>query len=177
MKADDKEHWFIAYTLSCQERKAAEQLSRLGVRSFVAIQQVKRKWSDRVKLIDHVVLPHLIFVRTTFGERIKIISLVPQMTRYMSAGRGAYDPAVVPDSEMDAFMLMLSQSETPVKLENRHFTPGQKIKVVKGPLSGLEAELTTINSRTNAVIKMDFLGVAAAEISLEDIVPAEPESA
>ena len=173
MKPDGKEHWFVAYTRSCQERKAAEMLSRLGVRSFIASQKVKRQWSDRVKLVDQILIPHIIFVRALDSERVDIIGRVPYMTRYMSSGKGAFDPAVVPDVEMEAFMLMLSQTEVPVTIVSDCFVPGQKVKVVKGPLSGVVAGIVSVDSRTQVSIDLSILGAAVAEISLEDIVPAE----
>ncbi|MBQ0077975.1 MAG: hypothetical protein KBS55_05030 [Bacteroidales bacterium] len=51
-----KKVWLIARAMPCQERKAEEELNALGCECYVPVQKVKRRWSDRWKIIDKLVI-------------------------------------------------------------------------------------------------------------------------
>lgn len=62
--------------------------------------------------------------------------------------------------------MMLDFSESPVQFDPNNFQPGEKIKVVKGPLAGLEGELLTVNGKTTLSLRIEQLGCASVEIDV-----------
>ena len=174
MKTDDKLHWYVIYTKACQEKKVAEWLAKYGIEYYLAIQKEKHKWSDRYKIVDRLVIPRVIFLHTTYSDRMRPLKDWPGLYRFLT-DNGPYTPAVVPDREMDMFRRMVSKSATPVTLSDPPIQPGTKIRVKKGPLSGLEAELIEVNSRQHALVRLGKLGAASAEIAIEDIEPVKSE--
>ena len=48
--------WFVAYVRSCQERRVADLLAAQGIETYVPVQKERHKWSDRVKIVDHIPL-------------------------------------------------------------------------------------------------------------------------
>ena len=174
MKTDDKLHWYVIYTRACQEKKVAERLAEFGIEYYLAIQKEKHKWSDRYKIVDRLVIPRVLFVHTTFAARLRPLQIYPGLFRYLTE-EGPYTPAVVPDRELALFRMMVDKSATPVTLTDPPLKPGTKIKVMKGPLAGVEAELIEVNSRHHALVRLGKLGAASAEIALEDIEPVKSE--
>ena len=174
MKTDDKLHWYVIYTKACQEKTVAGHLAKCGIEYYLAIQKEKHKWSDRYKIVDRLVIPRVIFLHTTFADRLRPLKDWPGLYRFLTEN-GPYTPAVVPDREMEIFRMMVEKSATPVTLSDPPLQPGTKIRVKKGPLSGMEAELIEINSRHHALVRLGKLGAASAEIAMEDIEPIKTD--
>lgn len=161
-------HWFIAYVKSCQERKTAELLSALGYEHYLPIQRELRQWSDRKKLVERLVLPRMIFVRCTPVERIKTLEEISNIYRYMT-NKGAYNPVVVPDAQMDAFRAMVEQSPRKVEIVMEPLAPGDHIKVVSGPLAGYDCEIVAVSGRRCYAVRLGALGTATMDFSVEDV--------
>lgn len=49
-------------------------------------------------------------------------------------------PAVIPDEQMDRFRFMLDYSPEAVEMCSAPLAPSDAVKVIKGPLAGLEGE-------------------------------------
>ncbi|MCQ2143652.1 MAG: UpxY family transcription antiterminator [Bacteroidales bacterium] len=160
--------WYAAYTGSCQERKVSEALSALGVEHFLPIQKVLVQYSDRKKLVDRLVLPHMIFIKTDEQTRIKLLGDIYGLRSYMTCG-GTYHPVIIPDNQMDDFRFMVTRSREKVALADRPLAPGDRVRVINGPLSGLEAELVEVNGEKTISVKMGFLGTAYASISPDSV--------
>ena len=69
-------HWYVSYVKSCREKSAARSLTALGVENFLPVSTVKRKWSDRIRLVERLLLPHMIFIRTNEIRRVELLKEV-----------------------------------------------------------------------------------------------------
>lgn len=64
-----QKQWLVAYVKSCMEKKTAERLTAMGIEHYLPVQTVERRWSDRIKRMEKLVLPLMIFVHVTPKER------------------------------------------------------------------------------------------------------------
>ena len=87
------------------EKKVAERLSKMGIDSFVPVQQQIHQWSDRRKMVDTVLLPMMVFVHVNPKERMEVLSF-STVSRYMVM-RGESTPAVIPDEQMARFQMCI----------------------------------------------------------------------
>ena len=163
-------HWYVAYVRSCQERKSSEALTRLGVEHYLPIQRVKRQYRDRIKNVEQLVLPRMIFVRTFEARRIKLLSEIYGLAAYMTNG-GPYHPVIVPDRQLEDFRMMVEHGEGRVKVSSAHFSPGDKVVIAAGPLKGLSCELISVGDKRCVAIDLGSIGTATLEISPEDLIP------
>ena len=169
MIKSDEPHWYVAYVRSCCERKAAEVLARMGFEHYLPEQREVHQWSDRKKIVKRLVLPHMIFVRCLESRRLEPVRASVYFTRYMSA-RGAYNPVIIPDSQMDAFMKMVEGSSRRVDvMQDVHFVAGDKVRVTSGPLAGLECTLTDVHGTRCLAVGIEVLGTAIVELSSDAI--------
>jgi transcription antitermination protein nusG len=159
---DKMRHWLVAYVQSNREKKVFERLTASGIEAFLPLQEEIHQWSDRRKKVQRVIIPMCIFVRVTYAERLQVLQL-PSVNRFMVL-RGESTPAVVPETQMERFKFMLDYSEQAVEMCYEHLQPGEQVKVVKGPLSGLEGELLTVGGKSKVGVRIDILGVALVEI-------------
>ena len=74
------------------------------------------------------------------------------------------EPATIPDDQMERFRFLLDFSEEAVEMVNEHIAVGDRIRVVKGALKGLEGELVRFRGETKVAVRIDLLGCALADI-------------
>ena len=156
--------WLVAYVQSCLEKKTAQRLAAMGIECYLPVQSEIRQWSDRRKRVDRLVIPMMIFVHVTPQERPLPLSL-QAVSRYMVL-RGESTPAVIPDEQMDRFRFMLDYSPEAVEMCSAPLAPGDAVKVIKGPLAGLEGELITVNGKSKVAVRLDMLGCAHVDVPI-----------
>ena len=156
--------WLVAYVQSCLEKKTAQRLAAMGIECYLPVQSEIRQWSDRRKRVDRLVIPMMIFVHVTPQERPLPLSL-QAVSRYMVL-RGESTPAVIPDEQMDRFRFMLDYSPEAVEMCSAPLAPGDAVKVIKGPLAGLEGELITVNGKNKVAVRLDMLGCAHVDVPI-----------
>lgn len=154
--------WYVAYVISRHEKKTSERLSLMGIENFLPIQQEMRQWSHRKKKVDRVLLPMMIFIHADVRERAQALTL-SSVCRYMVL-RGEHEPAVIPDPQMERFKFMLDYSEETVEMCVAPLTPGEQVRVMKGPLAGLEGELVEVDGKAKVVVRLDLLGCAGVDM-------------
>ena len=154
--------WYEAYVRLFQERKTAEKLATMGIESFVPVREEIHQWSQRKKKVMRVLIPQMIFIHATQQERMEALTL-PSISRYMVL-RGEHVPAVIPDAQMKQFMFMVDYSKETIEMFLSPLEPGQAVKVIKGPLAGLEGELMEIDGKSKVVVRLDLLGCAGVDM-------------
>ena len=140
--------WLAAYVRLYHEKKTRDRLTAMGIESFLPVQEEIHQWSDRRKKIERVVIPMMIFVHVDPAERAEVLTL----------------SAVIPDEQMERFRFMLDYSEESIEVCSSPLAPGEQVRVIKGPLAGLEGELVTIDGKSKVAVRLDMLGCAHVDM-------------
>ena len=156
------------YVKSCQEKKVAAALGELGEECFLPVQHVRKRWSDRIKWKDVLVLKGMIFIRTTPQKRIPLMQQIFGIYAYMTEG-GAHHPVVVPPEEMELFMFVVNQHESEVTFIQEQPRKGEKVMVNQGALMGLQGELVDFRNKSRVVVRIGVLGAAVVEVPLANV--------
>ena len=159
----DDRRWLAAYVKMHHERKTRDRLNSMGIENFLPVQEEVRQWSDRLKKVERVLIPMMIFVRVNTAEQRQVIEL-PAVMYYLKL-RGQRQPAVIPDYQMNSFRFMIDYSENAVNMQNELFTPGEKVRVIKGSLKGLEGEFITTDGKSRIAVRIEQLGYATVELN------------
>ena len=146
--------WLAAYVRLYHEKKTRDRLTAMGIESFLPVQEEIHQWS--------VVIPMMIFVHVAPAERAEVLTL-SSVSRYMVL-RGQSTPAVIPDEQMERFRFMLDYSEEAIEVCSSPLAPGEQVRVIKGPLAGLEGELVTIDGKSKVAVRLDMLGCAHVDM-------------
>ena len=156
-------YWLAAYVKMHHERKVRDRLTAMGIENFLPVQMEMRQWSDRRKKVERVLIPMMIFVRVDKLEQTRVIEL-PAVIRYFSL-RGEHAPTHIPDRQLEQFRFMIVYSENAVSFNAVELKTGQKVRVIKGPLTGLEGELITVEGKSEVVVRIQQLGCATVEMN------------
>lgn len=170
-------HWFVAIVNHNSERKTAELLSSRGYETYVASQPEYRVWRNgRRRLIDRVVIPSMLFVRCSERDRLRALS-VPGVFRFLSNRAGNLNiygkpVAIIPDVEIRRLQFILGQSDVPVEFIGHEYSGGERVRVSRGSLTGLEGVVLRAESGSREIIvSLNLLGSAKVRIAVDDLEP------
>ena len=62
---------------------------------------------------------------------------------------------IVPDKQMNDFMFLLDFSDSTVEVINEELKRGDRVRVIKGPLIGLEGELLRIMGHKRVIVRLE----------------------
>ena len=77
---------------------------------------------------------------------------------------GEHQPSEIPALQMNSFKFMLDNSDNQVDFSSNNLQPGEKVRVIKGSLAGLEGELVDIDGKSKIAIRIEHLGCAVVEL-------------
>ena len=161
--------WLVAIVRICHEKKTGERLTKMGIENFLPIQQEVHQWSDRRKVVESVLLPMMVFVHADPKERKEVLSF-STVSRYMVM-RGESSPTIIPDEQMARFRFMLDYSKDVISMNSAPLARGEKVRVIKGPLTGLVGELVTVDGKSKIAVRLNMLGCACADMPVGYVEP------
>lgn len=169
-----KSYWFVAIVNHRSEKQASEKLSKMGVVNYLPTQAEIRVWRNgRKSRVDRIVIPSTIFINCTEQRRREIVNL-PFVLRFLTNKAGSIKGstnkplAIISDNEIDRLKFILGQSDTPVEIKEKPFKTGDKVRVTRGTLAGLEGEVLNIrNANSELIVGLNFFG--CAKLSIETV--------
>lgn len=170
--------WFVGYTKPSHESTVADYLIRQGIEVYLPIQKLRRKWSDRTKIVDVKVLPGKIFIHTTKQQRVQLLRDFPygSLRGFMSNG-GPGNPLIIPDCQLETFRMMVDGSnENLVNFITAPLRAGDKVRITTGAFRDFECVLTEVQGKKCMAVSMGALGTATLEISLDSVERLVPIS-
>jgi len=142
--------WYGIRTKSNHERVAAAVLQNKGYENFLPDRR-RQRWSDRIVETDRPLFPGYVFCRFDARKRLPIVS-TPGVVSVVGFGN---EPAPVFDSEIDAVRAVLRSG---LAAEPCPFLrEGQRIRVRRGSLEGLEGILLKKKSDWRIVVSVAML--------------------
>src|ERR1017187_3328566 len=122
--------WVAVVVRPRAERRIQDGLAAGGLETFVPWHRVRRRWSDRIKILEHNLFPGYVFCRSTFGERHLVMGY-PGVEAVVSFG---HQPALIPDDEIVALKRTV---ESGLPLDPWPFLKtGQRVRIEYGALEG-----------------------------------------
>ncbi len=164
--------WFVAFVRSCQERKIAERLGEQGVEVYVPVQKVERKWSDRIKVVDKLIFPRMIFIHCDEKTRGKTFDMVYGITSYMmDSTSGVRTILTVPERQMTDFRrVVAAMNGEDLEFVDYHIDKGDTVRIIRGPLKDFTCECVEVQNKHKIVIRLGMLGSLLATVSVSDVI-------
>jgi transcription termination/antitermination protein NusG len=162
----DSARWFAAYTCPRHEKYVRRQLDDRQIESFLPLYRSTRRWKDRRKEVEFVLFPGYVFVRIPERERLRVLELAGVVS-FVTFNRR---PAALHEGEIESLRSGLEQG---VLAEPHPFLQvGRKVRVVHGPLAGLEGLLVRKKDRVRVVLSLQaIMQSVALEVDGQDVKP------
>lgn len=144
-------NWFALRVRPKHEKTVAENLSRLGVDQYVPLHKVRRRWSDRVKVLDAPLFPGYIFCRFSYADRLRVLNS-PGVDGVVGFGK---TDVPVDDSEIEALRRLVESGKPLAHLPFLRI--GQNVLIEHGPLAGIRGVVLRDESAWRVVVSVEAL--------------------
>lgn len=152
LRCEYHEQWYVLYTKSRHEKFVESQLLQKGIKAFTPKIRLKRKWSDRIKIIEEPLFKSYCFAKFSLENKIEVVSQagVVNIVHF----RDQYIP--VEETIINSLKILM---ENKLKLDPYpYLKEGAKVVIKKGPLKGLEGYIVEKrNKHTSLVISVDAI--------------------
>ena len=171
-KHPEEAKWFALWTRSRQEKVAAKTLDLLGVNHFLPLKTEAHQWSDRKQLVSKPLFSGYVFVHMDLKRENRLDVLkIPGIVGFVGNQAG---PLAIADYEIEAVRTVLASgmdcAVLPILKE------GDRVRVVRGALAGLEGLLVSLQSASRLVISVDMIKQSlAVAVSPHDVEPLPRE--
>jgi len=132
-------HWYAIYTKPRWEKKVHALLTEKKIQSYCPLNKVRKKWSDRMKIVEEPLFKSYVFARVTGDEQTKV---------RMTAGVVNFvywqkKPAVIPAREIETIKKFLNEYEH-VLAEPMQLKEDARVTIRQGLFMDKEAKVLKI---------------------------------
>jgi transcription termination/antitermination protein NusG len=161
-------HWYALHVQSRLAGLAFKTLYQKGYEAFLPSYVSRRRWSDRIKLVEAPLFPGYLFCRFNIHEPLPVLT-TPGVIRIAGAGK---IPTMIEDDEISAVRRILRSG---LAAQTWPFLNlGSRVYIGSGPLTGLEGILINNTDKIDRlVVSVTLLQRSVAvEIDRKWVVPA-----
>lgn len=144
--------WFAAYVRSRHEKQVQKLLHDENIHAYLPVQKVLKEWSDRRKWVEEPLFKGYIFLKILKRDFNQLRSL-PGIVGFV---KFEGEPAIIDEQEIIKIKRVLKGRE-PVEVSTDELAPGEPVRVMYGPLQGLEGELIEISGKNRVAVKISHL--------------------
>lgn len=144
--------WFAVYTRPRWEKKVNQLFAEKGLESYCPLNKVRRKWSDRVKVIEEPLFKSYVFVKACNEDRMSVRMTPGAINFVYWLGK----PAVIKEKEITAIKRFLDEYEN-VEARPVQLKINQRVRITKGTLMDQEGKVLNVHHKT-VKVAIDSLG-------------------
>lgn len=144
--------WLAVYTRPRWEKKVNQLLAEKGIESYCPLNKIRRKWSDRYKIIEEPLFKSYVFVKVSEDER-KDVRLTNGAINFVYwDGK----PAVIKEREIAAIRRFLDEYEY-VEARQVEIKVKQRVRITNGTLMDQQGTVLDVRKKT-VKVAIDSLG-------------------
>ncbi len=148
--------WYALHTKHRHEKKVEGRLKEKLVTSYLPLTTVYRRWSDRYKKVQEPLFSCYVFVWMALRDRLPVLQTEGAVN--LVSFRGI--PAAIPAEQIEAIRRVLEQKTHLERVD--YFAPGEHVRVVSGPLQGVEGKLLVQKNNHRLMIMVEGIHQAIA---------------
>jgi transcription antitermination factor NusG len=163
--------WLAVYTRPRWEKKVNQLLTEKGLESYCPLNKVRRKWSDRVKLVEEPLFKSYVFVKVSDDDRTAVRMTSGAINFVYWQGK----PAVIKEKEILAIKRFLDEYENVEARSSADLKVNQRVRITNGSLMDQEGKVMDLWHKTVRVA-IDSLGyILVAHIDRSKLTSAQPK--
>ena len=159
--------WYAAYTNANHEKRVTQQLEQRSIEHFLPLYESARRWKDRRVRLQMPLFPGYVFVKLALRDRLQLLQ-IPGVVQLVSFNG---HPAPLPQEDIQAIRNCLDRGQ---QVEpHPYLTAGRRVRVMSGPLQGLEGIILRRKNKTRFVLSFELImRSVAVEIDETELMPA-----
>lgn len=161
--------WYAIYTRPRWEKKVNSLLVQKGIESYCPLNKVRRKWSDRIKIVEEPLFKSYVFVKINEDQRTEV-----RMTNgVMNFVYWNSKPAIIREKEILTIKKFLNEYEN-VEAVKMEIKPADRVMITSGPMMEQEGKVLEVKNKM-AKVCIDSLGyMLIAYIDKTKLISVQP---
>ena len=158
--------WYALQVRPNTERTTSTLLSQKGFPVMLPLYYYRSRWSDRMKKMTAPLFPGYSFCQFPVDLRMPVLT-TPNVLRVVGFG---HEPAPIPEHEV-AWIRTIANSGVP-SYPWEYLCAGCKVRVVSGPLEGVEGSLLRCEKHDRLIVSIEMLQRSVAvELGRDELIP------
>lgn len=160
--------WFAIYTRPRWEKKVHGLLTQKGIDNYCPLNKVRRKWSDRIKVVEEPLFKSYVFVKVAEENRTAVRMTEGVVNFVYWNGK----PAIIREKEIQAIQKFLGEHEN-VSLVKLDLKKDDKVIVAAGPLMDKEGKVMEVKNKVAKVVIESLGYMLVADIDKSNLIAIE----
>lgn len=144
--------WLAVYTRPRWEKKVTRLLEEKGIECYCPLNKIRRKWSDRIKVVEEPLFKSYVFVKIADEHRLPVRTTAGVINFVYWDGK----PAVIKEKEIAAIKRFLDEYEN-VEAYPVDIKVNQRVRITNGSFMDLEGKVVELKGKFVKVV-IDSLG-------------------
>ena len=147
-------YWYAVYVRSRHEFHVFERLSMANIDIFLPTVERLSKWKDRKKMVNFPLFPGYLFVHInkSYNNMLTVLK-TNGVVRFL--GISPREPEPIPDEQIISLKRVIESKE--LLDPYPYLKEGQRVRIKRGSLAGLEGLLVEKTGQHSLVISVDIL--------------------
>ena len=163
---EESSKWYVLYTRPRFEKKVHIGLEQRGFTSYCPLNRVRKKWSDRIKIVEEPLFKSYVFVLLDEGQKTQV-RMVPGVVNFVYWNG---QPAEVRRKEIDDIRRFLNEY-TDVTVIPHSFEVNTKVVIKSGLMMEREAVVKRILNKHVEVVVESLGYKLVAYIEKNNLIP------
>lgn len=146
---DKNYRWNILFVKTNHEFKVQKYIELFGISAYIPVKKTLSQWSDRKKWIDRPMFPGYVFLRVSCREFFSVLSHNSIISYVKSGGK-----AVFISEEQIRQIKKIESDYLEYISESDCFTCDDQIRIISGPLKGIEGKILRIDRNDYFIIDL-----------------------
>jgi transcription antitermination factor NusG len=148
----EEKNWYAIYTKPRWEKKVSQLLDKKGFTIYCPLNKVRKKWSDRYKVVEVPLFTSYVFAKLTEEEKLRVRLTDGVVNFVYWLGK----PAIIRQEEIEIIKKFLKEYED-VEAIPVNVNAGQKVRIKTGLMMDAEGiVIKVLNNR--AYVLLESLG-------------------
>jgi len=164
--SDIPSEWYAVQTRPRHEKRVAAEVRARDMEEFLPVHRSRNRWKNGIVAeVELPLFPCYLFVRVPLCDRLRLLGLPGVIGFAVTSAH----PTALPQKDIEALraLSLICRAEPHPFLK-----VGDRVRLVAGPLTGMEGILTRRKQELRVVLSLDFiLRSVAVEVSEFDIEP------
>jgi transcription antitermination factor NusG len=164
--SDTTLNWYALHTRSRHEKRVAERLGLQALETFLPVHRTTHVWMNGVHAeVELPLFPCYLFARASIHNRTRLV----QQPGVLGFAASTSSPTIIPDEEISVLRVAVEN----LKAEpHPYLNNGDAVRIVAGPLAGMEGILTRRKQEYRVVLSIEaIMRSIAVEVSEFEIEP------
>ena len=146
-------NWYLIYSKPRLESSALENLERQGYECFLPLITIEKLRRKALMVVSEPLFPRYLFIRldgSQEGKSWNPIRSTTGVSRLVSFGQ-------VPAKVDEALVTAIRNTASSAAVQQRHFVPGEALRINQGPFAGLEAVYQMPDGESRVMVLIELL--------------------